>query len=156
MNYIVLNNNEVFKDINIKNFKEVDINGNERVDGIFGGFTKDILENFNQKSTGRDSIFPEQWLLRDRGVLFMVFEVPESILHNERTEIISEILELYNEEDFYIEIWSYCFKNKWKYFLICLNKTLGFNTMNDQEIFVENEFDGINQIYKKLEGFIEV
>lgn len=156
MNYIILNSNEIFNNINIKNFKEVNINGNERVDGIFGEFTPGILETLNNEPNRRDSIFQEQWLLRDRGVMFMVFKIPEGILHDKYGEVISKIIELYDEKNFYIEVWSYCCKNKWEYFLICLNKNLGFYTMNDQQIFVENNSDGLNQIYKKIEEIIEI
>ena len=153
MNFIILNGNF---NINIKGFKEVELNGNERVDGIFGQFTPEILEKLNSNEGGGNSIFPEQWLFRDRGVMFMVFEVPENILHNEHTEIIPKIIELYDEKNFYIEVWSCCVENKWQYFLICLNKNLGFYTMNDHEIFLDNESDGLKEICKKIERIIEI
>ena len=47
MNYIILNNKEFFKDkINIGKLKEVDLNGEERVDAIFGEKPKHFLDKF--------------------------------------------------------------------------------------------------------------
>lgn len=151
MNYVILNE---FYDIDIDRFKEVDINGTERVDIVFGKFTSDILESILENHGGRDSIFREQWLLRDRGVSFMAFEIPQDILYNEHTEIIPEVIELFDAENFYIEVWSYCFENKWKYFILINNKNNGFYFID--KTFVENEQEGINLIYKKIEEIFKI
>lgn len=166
MNFVILNEHLAFSDIHIKGFKEVDIDGNERIDGVFGAFTPDILEQLYKQREGGDPVFREQWLLRDRGVMFMVFQIPENILHNEHTEIISKIFELYDEKNFYIETWSYCIENTWVYYIICLNKNLGFHTMNDQPIFgkklgYKNTFgtelkQSMDLICKKIEEIIEI
>ena len=154
MNFLKLEGN--WNNISLKEFKEVDINGNDRVDGIFGEFTPSILEQLCDESRRGKDVFREQWLLRNRGVIFMVFKIPENILHNEHTEIIQKIIELYDEKNFYIEIWSHCYENKWEYFLICLNKNLGFHTMNDVNPFSENKDDGIKKICQKIEKIIEI
>lgn len=154
MNFLNLEGN--WNNINLKNFQEVDINGNDRIDGIFGEFTPSILEQLYNNSEGRENIFREQWLFRDRGIIFMVFKIPESILHDKRTEIIEKIIEVYDEKNFYIEIWSHCYENKWEYFLICFNKNLGFHTMNDVDPFSENKNDGIEKICQKIEKIIEI
>lgn len=156
MNYVILNGDIFFNDINIKGFKQVDLNGNDRVDGIFGEFTPGILEAIYNKREGRDNVFPEQWLLRDPGVMFMVFKIPENILHDERTELIEKVIELYDEKNFYIEIWSYSFENKWNYFIICTNKQLGYSTFNNENMFVESEKEGLKIIYQKIEKLIGI
>ena len=166
MNFLILNERSLFNNVNIKGFKEVDINGTDRIDGIFGSITPSLLEQLDQQRDGGNPIFREQWLLRDRGVMFMVFKIPEDILHNEHTEIIEKVFKLYDEENFYIETWSYCIENTWVYYIICLNKNLGFHTMNDQQIFSKkinrkntygNELDhSIDLICKKIEKIIEI
>lgn len=154
INYIILN--DAFEQINLKNFTEVDINGDERIDGIFGEFTPRILEQLNNNSGRGENVFREQWLLRDRGVLFMVFKFPENVLHDQSGKTIKKIIRTYDEKNFYLEIWSCEFKNKWEYFLIAINKNLGFHTMNDINPFLKEKDTGIKKICQKIEKIIEI
>lgn len=156
MNYIILNESIFFDNINLKGFKQVDLHGNDRVDGIFGEFTSEILDTIYNEPERRNSIFPEQWLLRDPGVIFMVFKIPENILHDERTELIEKVIELYDEKNFYIEIWSYSFENKWNYFIICTNKQLEYSTFNKENMFLESEEEGLEIICQKIEKLIGI
>lgn len=153
MNYIILNNKEFFKDkINIKKLKEVSLDGEERVDAIFGEITTELLENRISESETRDSIFRNEWLLKDRGITFMVFKTDRSILYNENDELIEEMFGLFSKDDFFIELWSLNVKNSYNQldsYLIIYNKNLGWQQIISDE--VEESENHFEMILKKIE-----
>ncbi len=152
MNYIILNNNEYFQDkISLNNFKEVGLNESERVDAVFAEITTKILENNDNIGERRDSILPEQWLLRDGGVSFILCKVDRSILYNENEELIEKMFELFSKEHFYIELWNFNVEesyNQLDCFLIAYNKKFGY-----QEILTDDDSkeEIIKIILKKIE-----
>lgn len=153
MNYIILNNKEFFKDkINIKKLKEVSLDGEERVDAIFGEITTELLENRISESETRDSIFRNEWLLKDRGITFMVFKTDRSILYNENDELIEEMFGLFSKDDFFIELWSLNVENSYNQldsYLIIYNKNLGWQQIISNE--VEESENHFEMILKKIE-----
>lgn len=153
MNYIILNNENYFIDkINLKNFQQVDLNGSERVDAVFAEITTEILESSNQNNGRGDSILPEQWLLADGGVSFVVCKIDRSILYNKNNKLIEKLFGLFSKEHFYIELWNFNVEesyNQLECFLIAYNKQFGY-----QEILSDNdteEKDILKVILKKIE-----
>lgn len=152
MNYIILNSKEYFQDkISLNNFKEVDTDGSERVDAVFAEITTKILENDDNIGGGGDPVLPEQWILRDGGVLFILCKVDRSILYNENEELIEKMFELFSKKHFYIELWNFNVEesyNQLDCFLIAYNKKFGY-----QEILTDDnsEEETIKFILKKIE-----
>lgn len=153
MNYIILNNQEYFKNkINLKNFKEVSINGSERIDAIFAEITTEILENTDNIGRNGNSVLPGQWLFADGGVQFMVCKIDRSILYNENEQLIEKLFGLFSKKYFYIELWNFNIEesyNQLECFLIAYNKNFGY-----QEILSDNdseEKDIFKIILKKIE-----
>lgn len=153
MNYIILNNEEYFEDkIVLDKFQKVDINGSERIDAVFAEITSKILEDSDNDGGRGDSVLPEQWLLADGGVSFVVCKVDRSILYNENNKLIEKLFRLFSKEYFYIELWNFNVEesyNQLECFLIAYNKQFGY-----QEILSDNdteEKDILKVILKKIE-----
>ena len=153
MNYIILNNKDFFKDkINIGKLKEVDLNGEERVDAIFGEITTELLEDIISGSESGNPILRNKWLLKDRGIAFMVFKTDRSILYNENDELIEEMFGLFSKDDFFIELWSLNVENSYNQldsYLIIYNKNLGWQQIISNE--VEESENHFEMILKKIE-----
>lgn len=130
MNYIILNNKEYFQGkINLKNFKEVDVNGSDRIDAVFCEITSEILERIDNNTTRRDEFFEKQWILRDPGVSFILSKIDRDILLNENTELIETLFKLFDKESFYFEIWGFNIPesyNQIDQFVIIYNKNFGY------------------------------
>lgn len=153
MNYVILNNEEYFENkIVLDKFQKVDINGSERIDAVFAEITSKILEDSNNDGGRGDSVLPEQWLLADGGVSFVVCKVDRSILYNENNKLIEKLFGLFSKEYFYIELWNFNVEesyNQLECFLIAYNKQFGY-----QEILSDNdteEKDILKVILKKIE-----
>lgn len=156
MNYVVLNDNDFYKDISLKNFKEVSINDRNRIDAIFGTITEELLENgYNLDGEG-DNIFREQWLCRDSGVIFMVFRFPQNILYDGTGQSLERCLGLYNPESFYAEIWSIKLedKEKYEYFLVVYNKNLGFKLLCEEKFVEKEENEVLNFVLEKIKKIL--
>lgn len=154
MHYVILNSEEYFKNkINIYNFKEVSVNGNRRVDGVFAEVTEQLLEDGNNNSTDGNRFFNQEWLCRDRGVQFVVIKIPQNILYSENTEYIEECFELFDKESFFIELWSIKLQGqeKYEYFIIAFNKNFGFKVIFDEEFVEKKEDEILDYISLKIE-----
>lgn len=128
MNYVVLNDQEIFDNVIIEKFNQVDLYGNERVDAVFCHITKQILEDINREPERRDEILPEAWLLRDAGI-FVLSKIDRNILYDENTELVETMLGLFDQEGCYIEIRGYNRPesyNQIDQFVIAYRKSLGF------------------------------
>ena len=153
MNYIILNNEDYFKNrINLNNFKKVDIDGSERIDAIFAEITKEILESTSNNSEQRDQVLRGEWLLKDGGVQFMVLKIDRSILYDENEQLIEKMFGLFSKEHFFIELWNFNIEesyNQLECFLIAYNKNFGY-----KEILESNDSQGkevFEFILKKIE-----
>ena len=152
MNYIILNNKDFFKDkINIGKLKEVDLNGEERVDAIFGEITTELLEDIISESESGNPILRNKWLLKDRGIAFMVFKTDRSILYNENDELIEKMFGLFSKDDFFIELWSLNIEDSYNQldsYLIIYNKNFGWQQIISS---YEEKQDHFTMILKKIE-----
>ena len=154
MNYIILNDNEFYKDIKLKNFKEVSIDDRNRVDGIFGTITNEILEQPNNLDGGRNQFFREQWLFGDCGIIFMVIRLPKNLLYDGTGESLERCLGFFNPENVYVEMGAIKLENKentYEYFLIAYNKKLGFKLFFDEKFLEKNEYELLPFICEKIE-----
>lgn len=157
MNYVVLNDNEFFENIQLSNFKEVSLDDRNRVDGIFGTITREVLESSDRDDGGRSEFFREEWLCRDSGVLFMVIRIPQNILYDGTGQSIERCLGLFNPKDVYIEMGAIKLEDKentYEYFLIAYNKKLGFRLLLDEKFLEKSQYELIPFICKKIEDKI--
>ena len=153
MNYLILNNNESFKNIDTK-MNEVSLDGRDRVDVVFATITEEILEELSNNNGNGDSVLREQWLCRDSGTVIVVLEIPQNILYSGTGESISKCFGILNKESFYIELGSIKLEDqeKYRYFLIARNKNMNFDLFFNEE-FVEKKEPEINQfIFEKIES----
>ena len=131
MNYVILNERDKFENqIHIHGLKEVDVNGSERVDVVFANITREILEQFDADGGGGDTVLPEQWLLSDGGVSFILCPISRDILYNENTELIEKMFRLFNKESFYIELRGYNRAqsyNQIEQYIFCYNKCFEYH-----------------------------
>lgn len=152
MNYIILNNKDFFKDkINIEKLKEVDLNGEERVDAVFGEITAELLEDIISESESGNPILRNEWLLKNRGIAFMVFKTDRSILYNENDELIEKMFGLFSKDDFFIELWSLNIEDSYNQldsYLIIYNKNFGWQQIISS---YKEEQDHFEMILKKIE-----
>ena len=154
MNYLILNDNEYFNNIELSNFKEVRLDDRNRVDGIFGSITKEILEFSDKHDTRGDSLFREEWLCRDSGVLFVVLRVPQDILYDGTGKSIERCLGVFNPKTFYVEMGAIKLedkKNTYEYFFIGYNKNLGFRLLFDEKFLEKSQYELLPFICEKIE-----
>lgn len=154
MNYVILNYPKFFRDqINLKNFKEVDLFGEERVDAVFGCISKELLEHIDFDTEGGDSIFPGSWLLRDAGI-FVLLKIDRSILLDENQELIETLLGFLDSESFYITIRGFNLEesyNQIEQYIFGYRKNLGFVENLFQQQTVKNSLEYIlEEIEKKI------
>lgn len=151
MNYIILNNREDIKDqIHINGFKEVK-NAKDRVDAVFVNISKVILDDIYSNGQRREGVLPEQWLLRDRGVQFILCRFNKFILYDESKKSIEKLIGLFDQEHFYITIWSRHNKetyNEIECYLFAYNKNFGY-----KEFILPEEING--NIFKEILKYIE-
>ncbi len=169
MNYIILNGHDFFNDqICIDGFNEVDVNGEDRVDAVFGEFSVGLLEDSFKGRDGGVKVFREQWLLCDRGVSFVCFKIPQDLLYHENSGLIEELFGFFSKKDFHLEVWSAnrkAFriddKDTWDYYLIGVNKFLELPLAMDDIIGLtkddkpDKEYNGsfdflLNKIKEKI------
>lgn len=154
MNYVILNNADAFKDINIRGFKEVDVNGTDRVDAVFAYIDKGILESIDTDAGRGDSVLQESWLLRDGGCIFILCKIERNILYDENQALIEKLFGLFDKKLFYIELWgineqeSY---NQLECYLLAYNKNLGYQEIFTQDNHQEKETDILQTLIKKIE-----
>lgn len=156
MNYVILNDPENFN-IKINGFNEVNINGRERVDGVFGHITPELLERESTNEVGRNRFFEEEWLCGNRGCGFVVLEIPQDILYNENETIIEEIFKILSQKSFYLELGSFSIenkKNRYRYFIVGINKNFDFKIFFDKKEIETN--DPIEFICKKIEEIYKI
>lgn len=154
MNYIVLNDNEFFQNIELSNFKEVQIDDRNRVDGIFGTITNEVLEPTDEEDGGRNNLLREEWICRDSGIIFVVLRIPQNILYDDTGESIEKCLRIFNPKDVYVEMGAIKLEDKentYEYFLIAYNKKLGFRVLLDEKFLEKSQYELLPFICKKIE-----
>lgn len=153
MNYVILNNRELFENIKLKNFKEVDLDGEERVDAAFGFVSKKVLDDEDNESEGGITFLPQPWILGNAGI-FILLKIDRSILLDEDPKSIETLLGLFNSESFYITIRGFNREesyNQIEQFIIGYRKNLGFVENFCTEQVVKNPFEYVlEEIEKKI------
>ena len=153
MNYIVLNDNDFFENINLENFKEVSVDGRERVDGVFGSITDEILEESSENDGRGDNFFGGDWFHRDSGIIFMVLRTTQNILYDGTGESLERCLGLFNPEDVYVEMGAIKLEDKentYEYILVAYKKSLGFQLIFDEKFIEKKEKEIIPFVCGKL------
>lgn len=154
MNYIVLNDNDFFENINLENFKEVSVDGRERVDGVFGSITDEILEESSKYDGEGDFLFGTDWFYGNSGTIFMVLRTTQNILYDGTGESLERCLRLFDPEDVYVEMGAIKLEDKentYEYFLIAYNKKLGFRVLLDEKFLEKSQYELLPFICKKIE-----
>lgn len=155
MNYVLLNDNEYYQNIQLSRFKEVHIDGRNRVDGVFGTITEEILDDISADRGRGDPIFGEEWLCRNSGVRFVVIRVPQDILYKDSGESLERCFGLFDPKSFWLELGSIRIKNKtnrFEYFFVAYNKnSLNFDIIFDEKQVILEENEILNYVCKKIE-----
>ena len=160
MNYVILNGHDFFDGkIDIESFHEVNIDGEDRVDVIFFFFTIRLLESSYEGQWDGVEVFPEQWLLIDRGVKILCFRIPQDILYQGRTELIKELFGFFCEDSHYIEIRGFSCKafglekDVYDYYLIATHKWLDTPLLINESVCLINS-DKSGDKYKNSLSFV--
>ena len=157
MNYTILNDNDFYQNIGLENFKEVSVDGRERVDGVFGTITEEILEESSKYDGEGDIFFGTDWFYGDSGTIFMVLRAPQNILYDGTGESIERCLGFFNPENVYVEMGAIKLENKentYEYFLIAYKKSLGFQLILDEKFIEKKEEEIVPYICEKLEKIL--
>lgn len=157
MNYIVLNDNDFYHNISLNNFKEVSVDGRERVDGVFGSITEEILEEPSENNGKRDFVFGGDWFCRDSGIIFMVLRTPQDILYDGTGESLERCIGLFNPEDVYVEMGGIKLENKkntYEYFIVAYKKSLGFQLIFDEKFLEKKEEELIPFVCNKIKKIL--
>lgn len=160
MNYVILNGHDFFNGkIDIESFHEVNIDGEDRVDVVFGEFSIGLLESSYEGRGDGVEVFPEQWLLSDRGVKILCFRIPQDILYQGRTELIKELFGFFCEDSHYIEIRGFSCKafglekDVYDYYLIATHKSLDTPLLINESVGLINS-DKSGEKYKNSLSFV--
>lgn len=128
MNYIILNNEEFFKDkINLNGFKEVE-NDEDRIDAVFGEITQEVLEQAHSDEKRRDEILSEFWVLRNLPI-FAVLKIDRGILLSKDTELVETLFGFFDKKSSYITIWGFNPEENIRdieQYIVVYNKSLGY------------------------------
>lgn len=157
MNYVVLNDNDFYQNINLDNFKEVSVDGRERVDGVFGSITDEILEKSSKYDGEGDFLFGTDWFYGNSGTIFMVLRTTQNILYDGTGESLERCLGFFNPEDVYVEMGAIKLEDKentYEYFLIAYKKSLGFQLIFDEKFIEKKEEEIIAYICEKLKKIL--
>ena len=153
MNYIVLNDREFYRDINLDRFKEVSVDGEQRVDAIFGTITKEVLEQEPGKHGERDLFSRAEWPCRNSGVRFMVIKVPQDILYDDSGESLERCFGLFDKEGFWLEMGAVRVKgqSRYEYFFVAYNKNaLDFKIIFNDGYVIREENEVLPYILEKI------
>lgn len=155
MNYVVLNDQEYYKDICFEKGKEVLLDGRDRVDGVFGTITRELLDEARNDPEGGGRIFDQQWLCSNRGVKFVVIKFPQDLLYEESSLPLEECFGLFDPESFWVEVGAISNKNKgnrYEYFFVGYNKNSLYFRIIFNDGWIEKEEDEIlKYVCQKIE-----
>lgn len=136
MNYIILDDdvktwqktiNEVFKP---EFMHEVDLDGEQRVDCIFGNITEELQPNEHTNSRRRNRIPIIKGFLETGGLKFALLTINEDLLYQESDTFRKELLGLLSESDYWFEIRGTCLQTfglnttEFQYFILIHDGTI--------------------------------
>ena len=136
MNYIILDDNntlwkEVIDEVFTPEFmQEVDINGEQRIDCIFGNIIRELQPNIDTNSRGRDRIPIIKGLLETGGVKFALLTINEDLLYQESNTFREKLLGILGESNYWFEIRGTCLQafgldtTQFQYFILIHDGTI--------------------------------
>ena len=133
------------------------VDGRERVDGVFGTITEEILEESTKYNGEGDIFFRTDWFYGDSGTIFMVLRAPQNILYDGTGESLERCLGFFNSEDVYVEMGAIKLEDKentYEYFLIAYKKNLGFQLIFNEKFIEKKEEEIIPYICGKLKKIL--
>lgn len=162
MNYIILSDDiltwkEAINSIFTSNFmQEVDINGEQRIDCIFGDITGELQQNEHTNRDGRDRIPLIKGLLETGGIKLALLAINEDILYQESPTFREKLLGLFSKSNYWFEIRGTCLQafgvdsTKFQYFILIHEKSIpnpfifNFDLGLTFEKNINNDNDDIN------------
>ena len=136
MNYIILDDDttiwkEVIDEIFTPEFmREVDIDGEQRIDCIFGNIIGELQPDADTNSRGRNRIPIIKGLLKTGGLKFALLTINEDLLYQESNTFREKLLGILSESDYWFEIRGTCLQafglntTQFQYFLLIHNNTI--------------------------------
>ena len=110
--------------------QEVDINGEQRIDCIFGDITGELQQNEHTNRDGRDRIPLIKGLLETGGIKLALLAINEDILYQESPTFREKLLGLFSKSDYWFEIRGTCLQafgvdsTKFQYFILIHEKSI--------------------------------
>ncbi len=136
MNYIILDDkNNIWKQVINEVFtpefmKEVQLDGEQRIDCIFGNITSELQPSEHTNSRRRDRIPIIKRLLETGGIKFALLTINEDLLYQESDTFRKELLGILGESDYWFEIRGTCLQafglntTQFQYYILIHNNTI--------------------------------
>ena len=135
MNYIILDDNLIWKDVINEVFtsefmQEVEIDGEQRVDCIFGDITGELQPSEHTDGRGRDRIPIIKGFLETGGLKFALLTINEDLLYQESDTFRKKLLGILGESNYWFEIRGTCLQafgldtTQFQYFILIHNNTI--------------------------------
>ena len=135
MNYIILDDDFSWRDVINEVFtpefmQEVEIDGEQRVDCIFGDITGELQPSEHTDSRGRDRIPIIKGFLETGGIKFALLTINEDLLYQESDTFRKKLLGILGESDYWFEIRGTCLQafglntTQFQYFILIHDSTV--------------------------------
>lgn len=135
MNYIILDDDLIWRDVINEVFtsefmQEVEINGEQRVDCIFGDITGELQPSEHTDGRGRDRIPIIKGFLETGGLKFALLTINEDLLYQESDTFRKKLLGILGESNYWFEIRGTCLQafgldtTQFQYFILIHNNTI--------------------------------
>jgi hypothetical protein len=135
MNYIILDDDLIWKDVINEVFtsefmQEVEIDGEQRVDCIFGDITGELQPSEHTDGRGRDRIPIIKGFLETGGLKFALLTINEDLLYQESDTFRKKLLGILGESNYWFEIRGTCLQafgldtTQFQYFILIHNNTV--------------------------------
>lgn len=135
MNYIILDDDLIWRDVINEVFtsefmQEVEIDGEQRVDCIFGDITGELQPREHTDGRGRDRIPIIKGFLETGGLKFALLTINEDLLYQESDTFRKKLLGILGESNYWFEIRGTCLQafgldtTQFQYFILIHNNTV--------------------------------
>lgn len=135
MNYIILDDDLIWRDVINEVFtsefmQEVEIDGEQRVDCIFGDITGELQPSEHTDGRGRDRIPIIKGFLETGGLKFALLTINEDLLYQESDTFRKKLLGILGESNYWFEIRGTCLQafgldtTQFQYFILIHNNTV--------------------------------
>lgn len=135
MNYIILDDDLIWRNVINEVFtsefmQEVEIDGEQRVDCIFGDITGELQPSEHTDGRGRDRIPIIKGFLETGGLKFALLTINEDLLYQESDTFRKKLLGILGESNYWFEIRGTCLQafgldtTQFQYFILIHNNTV--------------------------------